>query len=119
MSTIKYDQPYRLTQDEGGLRRGAIVYKLTRSDYGCANDDTRRTGVDHVSMTLKKDGDWPGASVPIHVLEPVPFKPHLTPFGEGYWTCGENTKNVHPVSIGPTPQIALAAWHAHLQWMAR
>lgn len=117
MSTIQKNQPYRLTKDDGGLRRGAIVYKLRKSDYGCANDDTRRTGVEHVSVTLSNEGDWPGTSVPTHVLEPVPFKPHLSPFGKGYWACGQNTKDVHPVSIGKTPQIALATWHAYVQWV--
>lgn len=101
-------QPYRLTKDEGGLRRGAIVYKLTRSDYGCANDDTHSTGVEHVSVTLKKDGDWPGTSVPTHVLEPVPYKPHLTT-KRGLWWAGPGGPGDY--WICESPQLALQAWH--------
>ena len=115
MSTIKYDQPYRIAKEGGCLRQGAIVYRLASSDYGFADRVSRDTGVEYVSVTLKRDGGWPGISVPTHVLEPVPFKPHLTLFGEGYWACGENTKNAHLVSIGESPESALAFWHSNVQ----
>ena len=44
--------------------KGAIVYKFVRYDYGLASDDTRMTGVPHVSVTLDPEGGYPFFTVP-------------------------------------------------------
>jgi len=48
---------------------GTTVYNLFGWDYGCANDDTRGTGVEHISVTLSPDGDYPFFTVPMRDLE--------------------------------------------------
>lgn len=48
---------------------GTAVYMCNYYDYGCANDDTRSTGVEHVSVTLKPDGGYPFFTVPRHELK--------------------------------------------------
>jgi hypothetical protein len=44
--------------------RGTTVYSCMSHDYGCANDDTRMTGIEHTSVTLKSDGGYPFFTVP-------------------------------------------------------
>lgn len=62
-------QKYELIMSESQqYPAGTIVYDLSGTDYGCANDDTRHTGVEHISVTLKPDGGYPGFSVPRHKL---------------------------------------------------
>lgn len=65
---------YRLLTDskiEPGATKGTIVYKCAKSDYGCASDDTRITGVQHISITFKSDGDYPFFTHPLKYLEKV------------------------------------------------
>lgn len=50
---------------------GTIVYKLAKHDYGLARDDTDYTGVEHISVTLKPDGDYPSFTIPYEFLEEV------------------------------------------------
>lgn len=65
---------YRLKSDypQWGWKAGLIVYHCKGWDYGCANDDTRALGVEHVSVTLKEDGDYPFNTVPKNLLEMLP-----------------------------------------------
>lgn len=44
---------------EPAAKKGTTVYACSKPDYGCANDDTRHTGVEHVSLTLDPTGDYP------------------------------------------------------------
>lgn len=50
---------------------GTVCYRLRGFDYGVASDDTRMTGVQHVSMTLDPEGDYPSFTVPEKDLEVV------------------------------------------------
>lgn len=50
---------------------GDIVYESAKVDYGLANDDTRLTGIPHVSVSLKEDGDYPFFTIPLKDLEVV------------------------------------------------
>jgi hypothetical protein len=43
---------------------GARVYTCKGWDYGFANEDTRRLGVEHVSVTLDPTGDYPFFTIP-------------------------------------------------------
>lgn len=70
-------QAYRLKTQESGYPAGSIFYKQIVCDYGLANDDTRTTGVEHVTVTLKSDGGYPGFTVPKHALEPIDGSPEL------------------------------------------
>lgn len=56
---------------EPEAREGTIVYSCRMADYGCAGDDSRITGVEHVSMTLKEDGGYPFFTHPRHMLKKV------------------------------------------------
>lgn len=49
--------------------KGTIVYYCRMADYGCASDDSRITGIEHVSVTLKEDGDYPFFTHPRHMLK--------------------------------------------------
>lgn len=60
---------YRLKIDRFGHTAGTIVYDSRKYDYGLANDDTRLFGIEHVSVTLEPDGDYPCFTVPKHDLE--------------------------------------------------
>jgi hypothetical protein len=50
---------------------GTIVYDLRGYDYGLASDDTRFTGIVHVSVTLKPDGDYPSFTIARDSLERI------------------------------------------------
>jgi len=62
-------QSYKLRVARNDVPAGTVVYKSTRYDYGLASDDTRYTGVEHISVTLKEDGDYPFFTVPKHNLQ--------------------------------------------------
>jgi hypothetical protein len=51
---------------------GTIVYSLRGHDYDLARDDTRHTGIEHVSVTLSPDGDYPSFTIQKKSLEIVP-----------------------------------------------
>lgn len=53
------------------VKAGAIVYRCIGWDYGCANDDTRITGIEHTSVTLDPAGAYPFFTVPKQDLEAV------------------------------------------------
>lgn len=75
MSSTPSQAAHRLKSDRFEHKAGTTVYRLKNHDYGVANADTRRTGVQHVSVTLKADGEYPGFTVPEHDLERVPAIP--------------------------------------------
>lgn len=52
-------------------KKGTVVYECRMCDYGCAGDDTRRTGFKHISVTHKEDGDYPYFTHPEHSLEEI------------------------------------------------
>lgn len=65
-------ESYRLLKDsqvKSSVKAGTIVYRCAKYDYGLANDDTRLTGIQHTSVTLKPDGDYPCFTVPTADLE--------------------------------------------------
>ncbi len=48
---------------EPKAKAGTVVYDIRGWDYGLASDDTRMTGVQHVSVTLDEDGGYPSFTV--------------------------------------------------------
>lgn len=50
---------------EPKAKAGTEVYACAKHDYGLSSDDTRATGVEHISVTLEPDGDWPSFTVAI------------------------------------------------------
>lgn len=65
---------YRLLRDAATNETavaGTIVYPCAMPDYGLADDDTRMTGIRHVSVTLNPDGDYPFFTVPENNIERV------------------------------------------------
>lgn len=50
---------------------GSVVYDSLGCDYGCAADDTRIFGREHVSMTLDPMGGYPFFTVPRDDLIPI------------------------------------------------
>lgn len=61
----------RLKKDRFGHKAGTIVYPLKRHDYGLADDDTRITKIQHISVTLEEDGDYPSFTVPAYDVERI------------------------------------------------
>lgn len=53
------------------LKIDDIVYDFRSHDYGCANDDTRITGIEHCSVTLDADGGYPFFTIPKMDLEEI------------------------------------------------
>lgn len=51
---------------------GSLCY-LTGDAFGCAADDTRNTGIEHVSVSFHQDG-YPFFTIPREDIEPLP--PH-------------------------------------------
>ena len=62
---------YILIEDRFGHKAGTVVYDQKGWDYGLSSDDTRCTGVEHISVTLKSDGDYPGFTVPLYQLKAI------------------------------------------------
>jgi hypothetical protein len=56
---------------EAQAKKGTIAYKSAKHDYGLAGDDTRITGVEHISLSLKEDGDYPFFTHPLHLLKEI------------------------------------------------
>lgn len=50
---------------------GDIVYDFMGCDYGLANDDTRATGVEHVSVSPNSSGEAPSFTIPKHHLQEI------------------------------------------------
>lgn len=67
-------KPYEMLADsrvEESVKKGATVFACAKHDYGCASDDTRITGVHHVSVTKDPGGDYPFFTVPFKDLKPL------------------------------------------------
>lgn len=62
---------YMVKRDTQFCEEGDIVYDLKGWDYGLANDDTRYTNEEHVSVTYNADGDYPSVTIPKSALEEV------------------------------------------------
>lgn len=62
---------YELTEAHFGNPAGTKVVKAKYHDYGLSNDDTRHTGVEHTSVSLKEDGDYPFFTIPVYKLREV------------------------------------------------
>jgi hypothetical protein len=64
---------WKLKEGHRGANRevpaGTIVYEIRGHDYGLASNDTHATGIEHISVTLKADGDYPFFTVPLEDLE--------------------------------------------------
>lgn len=60
---------YRTLTDRFDHPAGTVVYKQVLYDYGLAADDTRGTGVPHVTVTLDPKGGYPGFTIPVSALE--------------------------------------------------
>lgn len=48
-----------------------FVFKCAGYDYGCANEDTRRLGMAHISVTFDPTGAYPFFTIPLCDLEVV------------------------------------------------
>lgn len=67
MSAVDRIGPYVVLVDSGlepKARAGTVVFRPKGWDYGAANDDTRVTGVEHISVTLSSSGDYPFFTIP-------------------------------------------------------
>ena len=53
-------------------KAGDVVYSLRYADYGLASEDSRKTGVQHRSVTLDPDGGYPSFTHPVSQLEAQP-----------------------------------------------
>jgi len=65
---------YRLKSDskiEAKAVAGTLVFPSKGYDYGLARDDTRFTGVQHVSVTLDPEGGYPFFTHPLSDLEVI------------------------------------------------
>ena len=60
---------YKLLKARFDYKAGTIVYDQEVYDYGLAREDTWETGVEHISVTLKENGDYPGFTVAAQDLE--------------------------------------------------
>ena len=48
---------------------GDVVYELILHDYGLANDDSRITRIEYISVTKNNNGGYPSFTIPLHDLE--------------------------------------------------
>lgn len=56
---------------ETKAKAGVTVYAFRKCDYGLASDDSRLSGVEHISVTFNEDGDYPSFTHPKHLLQEV------------------------------------------------
>jgi len=62
---------YKLLTDRFEHKKGTIVYDQSGYYYGLSSDDTNVTGIEHISVTLNKNGDYPGFTVSVEDLKEV------------------------------------------------
>lgn len=65
-------QAFKMLTDsaiEPEAKAGTTVYSCSKHDFGCASDDTRITGVQHKSFTLREDGGYPFFTHPFNKVE--------------------------------------------------
>jgi hypothetical protein len=53
-------------------KAGSKVYEFLGHDFGCASEDTRNTGREHISVTLDSEGNDGSFTVPLDELTEVP-----------------------------------------------
>ena len=63
------------------LRVGTIVYPGL-DGYGCANDDTRHTGIEHIACSVNLSG-LPFFTIPREDCEPIYTTESLVPVPQG------------------------------------
>ena len=68
MSTFRI---LRADRDASKVEVGTLAYSCNGYDYGCANDDSRMTGIEHRSVTLDPTGAYPFFTIPKEDLEEV------------------------------------------------
>lgn len=58
-------------KDRASIDVGAsdVCYDFMGCDYGCSNDDSRDSGIEHTAVTLKSDGGNPFFTIPKDDLE--------------------------------------------------
>lgn len=61
----------RMVRDEVWAAKGDIVYEFRGHDYGLARDDTRYSGIEHISVTERADGGAPSFTIPLHTLKEI------------------------------------------------
>lgn len=69
MPKFRIERIDRASLPEAFLHIGQHVYP-GRDGYGCANDDTRDTGIEHVSVSLNESGE-PFFTIPREDIEPL------------------------------------------------
>lgn len=74
---------YRLKRERLGWPAGTIVYRLKNHDYGLARDDTRATGIDHISVTQDPAGGYPSITATYDDLEEIAEAPATTTLPPG------------------------------------
>lgn len=57
--------------DEPAAVAGATVFEFLQDDFGCANQDTRRTGRRHLAVTFDPAGGYPFFTMAMEDLEPI------------------------------------------------
>ena len=67
----KSNNRYSLKFDRFGHKAGTVVYDPVVYDYGLASDDSRYTGIEHITVTLDPAGDYPVFTVARHDVEPL------------------------------------------------
>lgn len=61
----------RSDRANGDIEVGDEVYELHGYDLGLASDDTRATGIKHITVTKNENGDYPGFTIPLIDLEVI------------------------------------------------
>lgn len=59
----------RYIRGELQAAQSEIVYDCVECDYGCASDDTRYFGIEHISVTKSRNGNYPFFTCPTYLLE--------------------------------------------------
>lgn len=62
---------YKLIESHDDVPSGTIVAKAKFYDYGLSSDDTRLTGVHHISVTKDLEGGYPFFTIPTYKLVEV------------------------------------------------
>lgn len=66
---------FEVTQDDNTtgtiIKEGTVVYDFMFHDYGLASDDSRYTGIEHVSVTMDPEGGYPSFTIPKHKLKEI------------------------------------------------
>lgn len=79
-------QAYKILSDSsvGSAKAGEIVFSLSGYDYGLASDDTNMTGIEHISVTRNRKGNYPSFTIPRDKLQPISMPPSENPLTEDH-----------------------------------